>query len=153
MKLRHLGMILWVCLKCMKLLVMPWFYNFKLYWEILVWFTMWLLLWKMNTSTLKLWLEHCDLLLVVNLWSFFVFMEVFALGMCYFKSTLICDKWWQGLCGFKFGNCIISEMSHWKLKTPIKTRFVNKVITFEETLEFKQIILLCYGRQNRLILQ
>lgn len=48
---------------------------------------------------------------------------------------------------------ITSEMSHQKLKTPIKTRFVNKVITFEETLEFKQIILLCYGRQNRLILQ
>ncbi len=48
---------------------------------------------------------------------------------------------------------IISEMSHQKLKTLIKTRFVNKVITFEETLEFKQIILLCYGKQNRWILQ
>jgi hypothetical protein len=49
--------------------------------------------------------------------------------------------------------CITSEMLHRKLKTPIKTRFVNKVITFEETLEFKQILLLCYERQNKLILQ
>jgi hypothetical protein len=70
MKLRHLGMILWVCLKCMKLLVMSWLYNFKLYWKKMAWFTMLLLLWKMNTSTLKLWSENCDLLLIVNLWTF-----------------------------------------------------------------------------------
>jgi hypothetical protein len=44
------------------------------------------------------------------------------------------------------------EHLHWKwkatskAKTPIKTRFVNKIIMFEKTLEFKQVILLCYGK-------
>jgi hypothetical protein len=30
--------------------------------------------------------------------------------------------------------------------TPTKTKYLNKVIMFEETLKFKQTILLCYGR-------
>ncbi len=33
-----------------------------------------------------------------------------------------------------------------KLKTPMKTRFVSKVIMFEEILEFKNAIILCYGQ-------
>jgi hypothetical protein len=33
-----------------------------------------------------------------------------------------------------------------------KTRFANKIIMFEETLEFKQTILLYYGRQKSLTL-
>jgi hypothetical protein len=44
-------------------------------------------------------------------------------------------------------------MWHWKLKTLIKIRIVNKVIMFEKTLEFKQTILLCYGRKKILTLQ
>jgi hypothetical protein len=32
-----------------------------------------------------------------------------------------------------------------KLKTPMKTRFVNKVIMFEKVVEFKEAIFLCYG--------
>jgi hypothetical protein len=44
-------------------------------------------------------------------------------------------------------------MWHWKLKTLVKIRFMNKVIMVEETLEFKQTILLCYGRQKTLMLQ
>jgi hypothetical protein len=32
-----------------------------------------------------------------------------------------------------------------KLKTPMKTRFANKVIMFEEVVEFKEAILLCHG--------
>ncbi len=36
----------------------------------------------------------------------------------------------------------------WKLKTHVKTKFSSKVIMFEETLEFKAIIMLCYGKQN-----
>jgi hypothetical protein len=32
-----------------------------------------------------------------------------------------------------------------KLKTPIKTRFVFKVIWFQKILEFKYTIALCYG--------
>jgi hypothetical protein len=39
----------------------------------------------------------------------------------------------RGGCGFK------------KLKTQVKTRFASKVIMFEEVLEFKEAILLCYG--------
>ncbi len=34
-----------------------------------------------------------------------------------------------------------------------KTRFANKTIMFEETLEFKQTILLYYGKQKSLTLQ
>jgi hypothetical protein len=33
-----------------------------------------------------------------------------------------------------------------KIETPMKTRFVNKVFMFEEVLEFKEAIILCYGR-------
>ncbi len=44
-------------------------------------------------------------------------------------------------------------MWHWKLKTLIKIRFVNRVIMLEETLEFKQTILLCYGKKKTLTLQ
>jgi hypothetical protein len=39
-----------------------------------------------------------------------------------------------------------SGLRPWKLKTLIKRRFVSKVIMFEETLEFKATILLCYGK-------
>jgi hypothetical protein len=50
-------------------------------------------------------------------------------------------------------NCIESGMWHWKLKTLMKIRFVSKVIMVEKTLEFKQIVLLCYGKQKTLTLQ
>jgi hypothetical protein len=46
-----------------------------------------------------------------------------------------------------------SELQLRKLKTPFKTRFVSKVIMFEENLEFKTIILLCYGKEKTLSLQ
>jgi hypothetical protein len=36
------------------------------------------------------------------------------------------------------------------MKILMKTKFVNKVIMFEETLKFKQAHLLCYGRQKTL---
>jgi len=39
-----------------------------------------------------------------------------------------------------------SGLQPWKLKTLVKTRFASKVIMFEETLEFKATILLCYGK-------
>jgi hypothetical protein len=45
-----------------------------------------------------------------------------------------------------------NELRSQKLKTPIKTRFASKVIMFEKTLEFKTIILLCYGKQKTLSL-
>jgi hypothetical protein len=41
-------------------------------------------------------------------------------------------------------------MQHQKLKTPMKTKFTSKVIMFEETLEFKQAILLSYGKLKTL---
>jgi hypothetical protein len=41
---------------------------------------------------------------------------------------------------------IESGMWHWKLKILVKTGFASKVIMFEEDLEFKQDILLCYGK-------
>ncbi len=40
-----------------------------------------------------------------------------------------------------------------KFKIPIKTRFVSQIILFQETLEFKHTIALCYGRQQSLALQ
>jgi hypothetical protein len=35
----------------------------------------------------------------------------------------------------------------------MKTTFASKVMMFEETLEFKQAILLCHGRQKKLTMQ
>jgi hypothetical protein len=49
--------------------------------------------------------------------------------------------------------CIQCGMPPRKLKTIIKTKFASKVIMFEETLEFKQTIITCYGRQNTITLQ
>jgi hypothetical protein len=35
----------------------------------------------------------------------------------------------------------------------VKTRFFSKVIKFKQVLEFKKVILLCYGWQNTITLQ
>ncbi len=40
-----------------------------------------------------------------------------------------------------------------KLKTIVKTCFVSKVVVFQETIEFKHVIVLCYGSQRSLALQ
>ncbi len=42
--------------------------------------------------------------------------------------------------------CVDASLCHRKLKTPMKTKFANKVILFQETLEYKDAINLCYGR-------
>jgi hypothetical protein len=47
--------------------------------------------------------------------------------------------------------CIENEMWHWKLKTN-ENKVCEKNYNVEETLEFKQTILLCYGRWKTLIL-
>jgi hypothetical protein len=39
-----------------------------------------------------------------------------------------------------------------KLKTPVKTKLDSKVIMFEKKMEFKVIIMLCYGKQKTLSL-
>ncbi len=49
--------------------------------------------------------------------------------------------------------CMNSSVPPWKLKTLVKTKFVFQVILFQETLEFKHTITLCYGRQQSLTLQ
>jgi hypothetical protein len=49
--------------------------------------------------------------------------------------------------------CIECGMPPWKLKNLIKIIFASKFIMFEETLEFKQAIIICYGRQKTIILQ
>jgi hypothetical protein len=46
-----------------------------------------------------------------------------------------------------------SGMWHHKLKTLLKTIFTSKVIMFEETLEFKNVIILCNGRRKSIVLQ
>jgi hypothetical protein len=35
----------------------------------------------------------------------------------------------------------------------MKTRFASKVIMFEETLEFNNVIIICYGKQKFVVLQ
>jgi hypothetical protein len=49
--------------------------------------------------------------------------------------------------------CLDNNMPPQKLKTPMKTRFAFHVILFQETLEFKHTISLCYGKQTVLALQ
>ncbi len=44
--------------------------------------------------------------------------------------------------------CVNVGLSHWKLKTFVKTRFTSKVILFRETLEYWDAINLCYGKQE-----
>jgi hypothetical protein len=44
--------------------------------------------------------------------------------------------------------CIKRGMPPWKLKTFVKTRFASKIIMFEKTLELKQAIITCYGREK-----
>jgi hypothetical protein len=40
------------------------------------------------------------------------------------------------------------RLQHWKFKTPIKTKFANKIVMFQETLEYQNAIDLCYRRQE-----
>jgi hypothetical protein len=51
------------------------------------------------------------------------------------------------------GSSIECGMPPQKLKTLAKTKFASKVIMCEETLEFKQAIITCYGKQNTVTLQ
>jgi hypothetical protein len=46
-----------------------------------------------------------------------------------------------------------SGMWHRKLKTHVKTIFTCKVIIFEKTIDFKNAIIFCYGRQRRIALK
>ncbi len=48
--------------------------------------------------------------------------------------------------------CVERRLWLQKLKTPVKTRFVSKVIMFEEVLEFKKAIILCYGKKKTIAL-
>jgi hypothetical protein len=41
----------------------------------------------------------------------------------------------------------------WKLKTPMKTHFASRVVLFQDTFEFKNVIVFCYGRQQLLALK
>jgi hypothetical protein len=42
--------------------------------------------------------------------------------------------------------CVDASLHHRKLKTPMKTKFTNKIILFQKTLEYKDAINLCYGK-------
>jgi hypothetical protein len=49
--------------------------------------------------------------------------------------------------------CVENRLLLRKLKALVKTRFGSKIIMFEECLEFKKTILLCYGKHKTMILQ
>jgi len=51
------------------------------------------------------------------------------------------------------GSNIECGMLPQKFKTLAKTKFASKVIMCGETLEFKQTIITCYGKQKIVILQ
>jgi phage-related protein len=44
-------------------------------------------------------------------------------------------------------------MRHQKLKILVKTRFANKAIMFEESYQFENDIILCYGRKHSIVFQ
>jgi hypothetical protein len=48
---------------------------------------------------------------------------------------------------------VLNVGCRFKIKTLIKTRFASNIIMFEKTLEFKQVIITCYGRQKNIVLQ
>jgi hypothetical protein len=56
------------------------------------------------------------------------------------KSNKGCDKWHK--------TCFDIGLSHRKQKTLMKIWFLNKVIMFQETLEYCDAINLCYGKQE-----
>jgi hypothetical protein len=47
----------------------------------------------------------------------------------------------------------LNGLQHWKLKTLVKTIFVNKMIMFEKALDLKKAIVLCYGLSSTMFLQ
>jgi hypothetical protein len=49
--------------------------------------------------------------------------------------------------------CLDAVLRHQKLKTLVNTKFISKVILFQEALEYRDAINLCYGRQETLELQ
>jgi hypothetical protein len=44
--------------------------------------------------------------------------------------------------------CVDARISYRKLKTPVKTRFASKVILFQKTIEYQNVVNLCYERQE-----
>jgi hypothetical protein len=49
--------------------------------------------------------------------------------------------------------CVESGLLPHKLKTPIKTRFASNIIMFEECIEVKKTIIICYDRKKTMTLQ
>lgn len=49
--------------------------------------------------------------------------------------------------------CELARVLPKKLKIIVKTCFASKVVIFQETIEFKHAIVLCYGSQQSLALQ
>jgi len=49
--------------------------------------------------------------------------------------------------------CFENGMWHWKLKIRMNTKFASKVIMFEKTLQFKNAIIICYGKHKFVHLQ
>jgi hypothetical protein len=64
----------------------------------------------------------------------------------YAKSTLT-KKSGKGRFEWKI-MCFNVRFSHQKLKALMKTKFVNKVILFQETLKYQDVVNLCYGKQK-----
>ncbi len=134
---------------------------------------MWLFFWKTKATTWDLWLQHCEILWIVCFGSCCGFMTILALGMWCLKRAnmqqmmikflwvwlswmwknlkLICKKTITWTKKSRKGKhewekaCIESKKTTLEIETHVKTRFVSKVIMFEETLKFKQVML-CYGR-------
>jgi hypothetical protein len=44
--------------------------------------------------------------------------------------------------------CIIVKLPFRMLRTPIKTRFALQVLLFQKTLEYQNVVSICYGRQH-----
>ncbi len=49
--------------------------------------------------------------------------------------------------------CVDDMPQPWELKNPIKMSFASKVIMFQECLDFKKSIILCYGKLKIVMLQ
>jgi hypothetical protein len=55
------------------------------------------------------------------------------------KNGKGCQKWGKA--------CELAGVPPRKLKTLMKAHFASRVVIFQETLEFKHVIIFCYGSQ------
>lgn len=139
------------------------FFNFVICW------TRWLLMWRIEITypSLQKLLLFCDYICILLLAHITPYHGELVLGMHVAKYANIIAIWFESLCWFLkdqfkelqvalndkvrqgmhwMEDCDIfldTRLHHWKLKTWIKSKFINNVVLFHDTLKSIDIPLIC----------